>query len=78
MGNDRHNIFGNIGPSVPVDVLYDMWVIEGLLLLKQLKRTSNGQVGKADPEVKGLVGRWFCGAGSQNSDGHNNRRNTKS
>src|SRR5215472_9447948 len=77
MGNDRHDIFRNTGPGVPVDVLYDMRVIEDLVLLRQLKRTSIGQVGKVDPEVKGLAGRWFCSAGSEESDGRNSRGHTK-
>jgi hypothetical protein len=77
MGNDRHDIFGNIGPGVAIDVLHDMRVIEDLLLLRQLKRTSIGQVGKVDPQVEGFTRGRFCDAESQGGEGGNESRDPK-
>jgi len=54
-----------------------MRVIEDLLLLRQLKRTFVGQVGKVDPQVERVAGRWLCGAGGQDGDSRNDRRNPK-
>jgi hypothetical protein len=77
MGHDRHDIFGYIGPGIAVDVPYDMGIIEDLLLLRQLKRTSIGQIGEVDPQVKGVAGRRLCSTGRQESDGRNDSRDPK-
>ena len=56
MGNNRHDILGDIGSGVAVDMFQDVRVVEDLLLLRQLKCTSIGQVVKADLEVEMSAG----------------------